>query len=88
MTVKTRPIETTIGDTRRLSLPRSVIERAHARPGSGLIVNVVGDGVVELRVRPERTVDDLFRLYQLTVPIEDLEASLREEERRLAGELR
>ena len=88
MTVRTQAARIAIGDVRRVPIPASVIESAHARPGSGLIVDVVGDGVIELRVRRERTMEEIHRDFALTVPIDDLEASLREEEERLAAELR
>ena len=88
MAVSTRVIRTKIGEVRRIALPASVVEAAHARPGSGLIVDIVGDGVIEMRVRPERTMEEILRDFALTVPIDDLEVSLREEEQRLADEFR
>ena len=88
MTVRTPVIKTTIGEHRRIEISEDLLDRAQARRGSGLMVEVLEDGVIELRVRPERTIEDLQRLYPLTVPIDDLEATLREEEQRLADEFR
>jgi len=51
-------------------------------------LTVLDDGVIELRVRGERSIEALQRLFPLTVPIDDLETSLREEEQRLAAEFR
>lgn len=88
MSVRTTPFKTTIGRAGRVELPHDIVREAKARLGSGVTLTVLDDGFIELRVRGERSIDDLHRLFPLTVPIDDLETSLREEEQRLADEFR
>ena len=88
MSARTTPFKTTIGRAGRVGLPHDVRLEAKARLGSGVTLTVLDDGVIELRVRGERSIEALQRLFPLTVPIGDLETSLREEEQRLAAEFR
>jgi len=88
VSVRTTPFKTTIGRAGRIALPDDVVREAKARHGSGVTLTVVDDGVIELRVRDELNISDLQRLFPLTVPIDELETSLREGEQRLAEEFR
>ena len=55
----------------QVTLPKEVRRAAGVRPGDSVAMRVLGPGLVELRVLPTLTLEDLFERYKIAGPIDE-----------------
>jgi AbrB family looped-hinge helix DNA binding protein len=55
----------------QVTLPKEVRRAAGVKPGDSVAMRVLGPGLVELRVLPTLTLEEMFERYKIAGPIDE-----------------